>query len=335
MARVSRSTQKIFAGSATNNGIFGSAQAGTKILSNSLADIQSLGAWSAGWLDATIGALKFPPLEEMQAIQYLVTTQLAYLFQEGIAEYDAGSTYYHYSIVKNPNSFQLFGSLTDANIGNALPTAPASNSNWQFLVDLGNISPFSTGDAKLTMKTSADSGWVIVNDGTLGNAASGGTCRANADTINIFELLWTNYADAQCPVSGGRGGSAAADFAANKNIKLPLMLGRALAAAGAGAGLTSRALGFAVGDENLQAHTHTVTDTHQHAVNSQANFDIGYSGGNGAGFVGVATINATSGSFNFDTPVATIGSITINSAGTGSGGNMQPTGFAFNVMLKL
>lgn len=115
-------------------------------------------------------------------------------------------------------------------------------------------SPWSTGDGKLTLKTSADAGWVMMNDGTLGNAASGASTRANADTAALFALLWNNTLQADCAVSSGRGASAAADFAANKTIALPKELGRALAIAGTGAGLTARALGSAVG-----AETHTLT----------------------------------------------------------------------------
>ncbi len=116
-----------------------------------------------------------------------------------------------------------------------------------------SLSGWSTGDMKLTFKTVADAGWVMMNDGSIGNAASAATTRANADTAALFALLWANVADADAPVSGGRGGSAAADFAANKTLTLSKMLGRALGVAGAGAGLTARALGHAVGAET---HNH-------------------------------------------------------------------------------
>jgi hypothetical protein len=40
---------------------------------------------------------------------------------------------------------------------------------------------FSTGDAKITLKTTADPGWLIMNDGTIGSASSGATYQnANA-----------------------------------------------------------------------------------------------------------------------------------------------------------
>lgn len=66
--------------------------------------------------------------------------------------------------------------------------------------------------------TVAPAGWVLAMQGTIGNAASGGTIRANADCANLFAHMWT-LTNAQAPVlPGGRGVSAAADFAANKTI---------------------------------------------------------------------------------------------------------------------
>jgi hypothetical protein len=109
---------------------------------------------------------------------------------------------------------------------------------------------FTTGDLKLTLKTAADAGWVMCDDGTIGSASSGATTRANADTSALYTLLWTNMSDSLCPVTGGRGSSALADFGANKPIALTKMLGRALVAAGAGSGLTSRTLGDKVGAES-------------------------------------------------------------------------------------
>jgi hypothetical protein len=73
-----------------------------------------------------------------------------------------------------------------------------------------------------------------MDDKTIGNASSSATGRANADTVDLFTLLWTNVTDTWAPVSTGRGGSAAADYAANKTIALPKTLGRALAGYGTG-----------------------------------------------------------------------------------------------------
>jgi hypothetical protein len=93
---------------------------------------------------------------------------------------------------------------------------------------------FTTGDVKLTIKTVADTSWVLMNDGTIGSATCGCSTRSNADTVDLYTLIWTNFVDQWAPVTGGRGGSAAADFAANKPLALPKTLGRALAGYGVG-----------------------------------------------------------------------------------------------------
>jgi len=116
---------------------------------------------------------------------------------------------------------------------------------------------WETGDYRISIRaTTSLSGWVKADDGTIGSAASGATTRANADTADLYALLWNTFSDGLCPVSTGRGASAAADFAADKTITLTKALGRALVVAGAGSGLTSRALGDTTGTET---HTHTGT----------------------------------------------------------------------------
>jgi len=97
-----------------------------------------------------------------------------------------------------------------------------------------NNGGFTTGDGKFTLKTAADVGWVMANDTSIGSATSGATGRANADTSALYTLIWDNMVDQYAPVATGRGGSAAADFSANKAMFLPKTLGRALAIGGTG-----------------------------------------------------------------------------------------------------
>lgn len=180
--------------------------------------------------------------------------------------------------------------LTKPEVGASVDTwGTKTNANWDIVdTEVAGVaadivtaiaSVWSTGDVKLTLKTVADDGWVLMNDGTIGSALSGAT-NADDDTEALFTLLYTNIAalvvqnSAGTPVS--RGVSAAADWAANRRLVLPAVLGRALAAAGAGSGLTSRTLGSTVGEEShtlltaeLPSHSHTasVTDpTHTHIV---------------------------------------------------------------------
>lgn len=204
---------------------------------------------------------------------------------------------------------------------------------------LTSTGAWSTGDGKLTLKTVADATWILVNDGSIGNGASAATTRANADTEALFTLLWTNCADADCPVSGGRGANAAADFAANKRLTVPLTLGRVLGIAGAGGGLTARALGSTTG-----AETTTLSSSQQASM---------------TGTVGVATAGAFSEAGAVVTPdggasyypvqyaipaggsllskSVFVGAPNLQAAVTGGGGahtNMQPTSF-WNLMVKL
>lgn len=202
---------------------------------------------------------------------------------------------------------------------------------------------FTTGDVKPTLKTTADTGWVMLDDGTIGSASSSATSRANADTSDLFTLLWTNISDTYAAVSGGRGASAAADFAANKTIALPKALGRAFAASGAGSGLTSRALGSTVGAEtavaDLAAHTHgvgslTAASDGAHTHNVALNTDTG--GGTGVKVDAVAAeTTSVSGVISSDGNHTHTVSGSTGSAGSGGGhANMQPTVFV-NYMVKL
>ncbi len=83
------------------------------------------------------------------------------------------------------------------------------------------VAEFPTGFVATLMQTGTLAGWVQVNGKSIGSSASAATERANDDTQNLYTYVWTNLPDSVAPVAGGRGGSAAADFAANKPITLP------------------------------------------------------------------------------------------------------------------
>ncbi len=141
------------------------------------------------------------------------------------------------------------------------PTAAAAEvvtAEWVRALLASLVQP-QPGDTKVSLRPS-DPGWVALDGRTIGTAGSGATSRADADCAALYAVLWTNLPT--LPVSGGRGVSAAADFAAGKTIALPDLRGRALVAAGAGPGLTVRELGSTWGTET---HALTLAEMPQHA----------------------------------------------------------------------
>jgi hypothetical protein len=117
-------------------------------------------------------------------------------------------------------------------------------------VDLGAIqNPFQTGNMIASFTPLKAGGWMLYENGTIGSAASGATIRANADVEALYVLLWDEVSNTFAPVIGGRGASAAADFAANKQLTLPRIAGRAVGSYGEG---------YAIG-EWAGAYTHTMS----------------------------------------------------------------------------
>lgn len=88
---------------------------------------------------------------------------------------------------------------------------------------------WQTGDLKPRYGTGVHPGWERCNGRTIGDATSGATGRANADTQALFEYLWAAVPDSILAVNGGRGASAAADYTAHKTIQLPDFRGRTIA----------------------------------------------------------------------------------------------------------
>lgn len=202
----------------------------------------------------------------------------------------------------------------------------------------GSIDPTtiaSTGDIKFRATSETITGWVKVNSQTIGSAGSGATGRANSDTQNLFVYLWTNCTNAHCPVLGGRGATALADFTANKQLTLPDFRGRApaglddMGASAAGRIASSNVTSgggdtpttpLATGGEanhtlllaELAAHNHTITDPgHTHTV---ATASLNAAGG-GGGLIAGAAISSGS---------ATTG-ITVNNTGSATPfNNMSP-----------
>ena len=109
MTRLKRITNKIFGNTASTTGSsdtgpeigqFGSAKAGTYNATADVETIQALPAYEQGWIGAVIPDQQYPTLPEMTGVNKVLSYQTGYLMQEGVPEWDSGTTYYKNSIVK-------------------------------------------------------------------------------------------------------------------------------------------------------------------------------------------------------------------------------------------
>lgn len=136
MAKLPRVHQKIFAENAVAKeiGQFGSAVAGANKETGDIAEIQALEAWEKGWSEATVSKNRYPALQERNGIDKVITQQLAYMFQEGIPEWNAETEYSSTGLVKSldGNKIKLYRSLKDGNVGHLV-----SEPNWWEEVNLG------------------------------------------------------------------------------------------------------------------------------------------------------------------------------------------------------
>jgi len=140
MANLTRKNQKVFAENAVNNGQFGSLQDTTKVLTQDLDVLQANSAYELGWNNATISGEKLPALEEFQSLNYINTSQIAYLLNKGIPEWVADAEYYIGDIQREVAGTKIYKSTTNNNIGNILTNI----THWALLVDLALTVPNAT-----------------------------------------------------------------------------------------------------------------------------------------------------------------------------------------------
>ena len=136
MAKLARKNIKPFGGNSSNTGKFGSAAAGTGVLTTDIEIMQSLAAWDNGMNSATLGAQKLLPQEEQEAALRVATYGVAQIYQDGIPVYNSLTTYYIGSIVRQDATSVLYKSLVDDNVGNLL----TDDTKWELCGDLTSIS---------------------------------------------------------------------------------------------------------------------------------------------------------------------------------------------------
>lgn len=103
-------------------------------------------------------------------------------------------------------------------------------------IDAVTMTP-RVGETKSSISNVVPFGYLPMNNGTIGNPSSNATNRANFDTFGLYSTIWNScHAVPQyAPIytSAGAlstfGGSAVADFSANKQLSLTKMLGQVIA----------------------------------------------------------------------------------------------------------
>lgn len=146
MAKLTRVTQRAFASTAgaLQVGQFGSLANGSINYSTDPAVIQALADWVNGWFDAVLGDGN-PCIEDMNGIFFVAFYQIGYTLQQGVPEWDPGTTYYVGSIVQDGTGVQYLSTL-DTNLNNPLATAA-----W---FPIGTVGPLNATVGNVTMPAS-------------------------------------------------------------------------------------------------------------------------------------------------------------------------------------
>ncbi len=203
--------------------------------------------------------------------------------------------------------------MTDLRVLEGDVTGVADGDLFTYDASLGYLVPINpamiglaVGDIKMTFDGVAQAGFLILNGDTIGSAASIAT-QAGAEYEDLFIHLWDKLANAEAPVSGGRGASGAADFAANKTLTMPDARQRIPIHVGATASVD--APGKTTGSFD---HTHSVA-AHYHGMGAGADLNITSSGTH------TTSIDHDHGSFTSGAGSAHthgLGTIAISSSGT-------------------
>ena len=121
MPKLTRYLQKIFANNSNQVGVFGTGV--DKETSKNVETLQSAD-YEEGWSSAIITNKNYPIWQEMDGVQYGLSYQLKYLFQNGISEWLSTETYYTNSYCRVGSN--IYYSLQDDNINHN----PALNDGW-------------------------------------------------------------------------------------------------------------------------------------------------------------------------------------------------------------
>lgn len=204
MSRLPRITQKIFGSSAgaSQIGQIGSFAGGTPSYTTNLTTIQALGNFLTGMF-GIVDAVNAPCIEDLNGLFFLITSQLAEIYQDGIPVWDGGTTYYTGSVVQSSGVFYV--SLTNANLNNSV-TDPT---NW-YVFRGGNFRTVTTSTNLLIsdqlVRSDSSSGALVhtlplisttplgclITVKDVGSGVCGTTVQGNTSDLIDGTNLWVN-----------------------------------------------------------------------------------------------------------------------------------------------
>jgi hypothetical protein len=119
MSGTPRKNMKLFGSTPGVNQVsqFGSRFNGAVNYTTDVEVIQGLSNWLTGWYEAVLGG-NAPTIQDTNAAFIVFAYQLFYLFEKGVAEWNANTTYYVGSLVNSGGI--LYVSIANANLDNPL-----------------------------------------------------------------------------------------------------------------------------------------------------------------------------------------------------------------------
>ena len=162
MAKIIRNNQKVFGNNAAVNNFF---QFGNSSVTTKDVGAMQDGNWENGWSSGgvNINGVITPQFQEFNTLSYVATSQIAYLQQEGIAEYHEETEYHQNSIVKESGTSNLYVSLVNNNTGNVINSG-GDNAFWRFA---GNITDIVAGSKLPNPNGQPNNKILKVNNGQL------------------------------------------------------------------------------------------------------------------------------------------------------------------------
>ena len=158
MSKLTKIMHKIFGINADFSyqmGKFGSFKNGAPAYAADVSDIQSLSNFEVGLFDSVV-ANNAPLKEDINAVLHHSSRQIGYLYQAGIPEWDAASTFYVNSFVSYGG--EIFKCLVD-NCLNVAPTL-ANNTIWKIIAGNDIVASYSTPTGGLSFTSDSAPEWV-------------------------------------------------------------------------------------------------------------------------------------------------------------------------------